>query len=240
MSQPFKGVPVSSKSQMEVPVEVVSQPSGVDIDKLYGHAKDVGSVEDIPARAVPTAEQLGTSELPEVSTKAEAVRSGQLKVSDLSATDFDDFMSASIVAIPKRLPTMLDVRAKDPNFRLRWINFKADGGRRVDECKAEGFTLARKEEVIGLESDSIMVQTDGIKYHDVLLMKVSTQWLFGRLKQNALESMRMVSPKRLHKAAVDGANKVVRQGINDSGRSYAELKDTISFYTPGEGEVPNR
>ena len=35
MSQPFKGVPVSSKSQMEVPVEVVSQPSGVDIDRLY-------------------------------------------------------------------------------------------------------------------------------------------------------------------------------------------------------------
>jgi hypothetical protein len=245
----FKGVPISSRGQLEIPVEVVSQSSVVDIDKTLDEQyskKEVDAAEAVPERKVPLAAEAATGvDVPKeetktaVEVKAEAVRSGQIKVSELAQVDFDDFMHSSIVALPKRLPTMLDVRAKDPNFRLRWVNFKADGGRRVDECRAMGFTVAKTEEVQGLEEASIMLHPDGIKYHDVLLMKVPTKLLFGWLKQNALESMRAVSPKFLHKAAKAEGERTLRQGIMNEGRSYNDMKDKIGIYVPGEGEVPN-
>ena len=219
----FKGIPISSKSMMDVPVQVVSQPSVYDV---IARAGEQSTVQDTVVKEP---------------AKAEAVRSGEVKVSALEQPEFDDFMASSVVAIPRRMPTMLDLRCKDPNYRPRWVNFKADGGRRVDECKADGWTIALREEVLTreglpLDPDNTIVQKDCIKCHDVVLMKVQTWKLFGWLKSNAEKSLRTVSRTHAHNRALSEANAELSKGLNEIG-CPKERRDDISIYIPSGKEA---
>lgn len=229
MHKEFSGVPISSRSQMDVPVQVVSQPSSKEIfNDEQSKVANVGQEKE---------GQEGRE-----SAKAEKVRSGEIKISELEPVDFDDFMHSSIVAIPKRLPSILDIHAKDPNFRLRWVNHKADGGRMLDERKAMGFRVAKPEECVTpdgrpITNDSILFKADGrLSYHDVTCMIVPTRLLWGWYKANALESAAKVAPRRLHQDALKEANATLRQGISGEsergGRSVSELSELISVYDP--------
>ena len=199
MSTPKQfGVPVSSKSQVNIPVTVVSQP---------------------PSQEVLEQEQKQTE----------------------SANVPDDFLDSSIIATPKRMPTLLDLRAKDPNFRARWVNCKADGGRMVDERKAMGFHIAKIEEVVtpdgkDLEKDSILYQSTGmLKYHDVVLMLVPTRLLWGWYKHNALSSAAKVAPRRLHSDALRQGQETLNNGLvgqKTGGRTASEISELISIYDP--------
>lgn len=196
----FKGIPVSSKSAMEVPITVVSQPTISDVDKT------------------------------------DTVTSGHINPADFQDSVIpEDFMNASIVAIPKRLPSMLDLRPKDPNWCLRWVEFRADGGRNFEERRALGFQIAKLEDVANLETDNIMVKPDGIRYHDVVLMKIPTRTLWGWYKHNAITSLRSVQPRKMHTDAAQQGNKLINDGIageDRGGRTIQEAKDLISVYVP--------
>lgn len=237
MKQQFKGVPISSRSQMNIPVTVVSQPSSTDI---YGGNNDN---DENKSTSVTNEAPEAPAEVTEAA-KAEALRTGEVKISELLPVDFDDFMHSSIVAIPKRLPSILDVHAKDPNYRLRWVNCKADGGRMVDERKAMGFSVAKIDEVVAADGkplmrDSALYQTDGIlKYHDVICMKVLTRLLWGWYKYNAESSAAKVAPRKLHKDALEKGREVLNSGLSGQdrgGRSLSEIRDLISLYDPGTG-----
>jgi hypothetical protein len=211
--KPFS-MPVSSKSAMQAPITVVSQPSIKEVPN--GEERKEGSNEG---------KNDGTQE-----------EKGQ----EVNNPAYDDFMNSSIVAIPRQLPTMLDVRCKDPNFRPRWVNFVSDNGRFLEEKKAMGFRLAKPEEIIGLPTDSLMVKPEGIKYHDVILMVVPTKLLFGWYKHNAIESANKVNPKRLHQAAMAEGEKILRQGIANEGRNYKEMAELIGVYIPGQQEIDKK
>jgi len=222
--KPFLGVPVSSKSSMQVPVTVVSQPTVKEVNDAANSTKN---------REESSKEGSGKGS---GEAKEEARPGGE----GVLEPDFSDFMNSSIVAIPRTLPTMLDVRCKDPNYRPRWVNCKADHGRCVDDAKARGFRIAKVEEIVGLAEDSLMIKPEGIKYHDVILMVVPTKLLYGWYKFNALDSMNKVNPKRLHQAAKEEGERTLRQGISNEGRNYKDVADLIGIYVPGEGEMSKK
>ena len=157
-----------------------------------------------------------------------SIRAGKVPVSQIPPQDLDDFMAESIVARPLRLPTMLDVRSKDPNYRLRWV-FKGKDGMRYNDMLAAGFVKATPEDVVGLNSD-VMVKAEGITYNDVILMKIPTAILFGWYKHNALRSMRTVSRKGAHAVAKQQSDVMIRQGINSE---YSNSSDTVSAAQKG-------
>jgi len=212
----FKGIPVSSKSAMQVPVTVVSQPSSKEI---FDHAEA----------------KTGNSEQKGVQSNTDQNESDRTREKEVNPA-LDDFMASSIVAIPRQIPTMLDVRCKDPEWRPRWVNWKSDEGRFLEEKKAMGFRLARPEEIIGLDPSSTMIKPEGIKYHDVVLMVIPTKILYGWYKHNAITSAARVSQRELHRNMNEQANKVLRQGITNEGYSFKDVADKIGIYIPSQSE----
>ena len=200
----------------------------VDIDKI--------EAEEVKQKAK-TQEQLHKEEV------AFSIKAGRIPVSQIPPQDLDNFMAESIVARPLRLPTMLDVRAKDPNYRLRWV-FKGKDGMRYNDMLAAGFVKASTEDVVGLSSE-VMIKPEGITYNDVILMKIPTAILFGWYKHNALRSMRTVSNKGAHAVAKQQSDVMIRDGIRSEygsgqqaitqkGWTQDEVSRSVTAYIPGE------
>jgi len=201
-----------------------------------GHKINLDEINDQETKETST--QTETKEDTHKREVASNVRSGKVEIRDLSARDLDDFMAESIIARPLQLPTFLDVRSKDPNYRLRWINFKAMGGARFDWACAAGFTKAEIKDVVGLNSN-ILVHPDGIKYHDVILMKIETATLFGAYKHNALRSHQMTTRFGAHKIAKQEGDAELRNGISSEGFNPNDprVSGKIGIYIPDDKTI---
>ena len=82
-----------------------------------------------------------------------------------------------------------------------------------------------------------MVQPDGIKYKDVMLMVIPTTKLFGAYKYNALRSLQMVGRKGAHRMAAREGEQSLQGVINSldapSG-AKTEIRRGIGIYEPTE------
>lgn len=241
---PFKDKGMTTKDQQNQPVRVVSTASGNDMDVASiptPNKEDFVETEKV---------DLSSIEEQEISKTAQAVKGvepdqyvgfskGQ-PLSKINARDLDNFMASSVIARPVRLPSKLNARSKDPNWRLRWVEFKAEDGRRYSDCLEMGFVNASKDDVVGLQ---VKINSDGtIKADDLILMKIQTEVINGYLKHNALKAMKMVSKTGVKQMAQSEGNKILREGAmlydendlrhKDQNRraSYGEYRDKLEIF----------
>lgn len=212
----------TSKSAMETEVRVVSQPTTEEL------AEELDKLPPISMDEM-------TQEAPKVA-EPEVVESKRIHVNDVSPAQVDDILAASIIARPLTMPDFLDQRAKDPKYRLRWVNYKANGGARYDQMRAAGFRNAIPEEVIGLNS-SLTQENGSIRYNDTILMIIPAEILLGAYKHNYLRSQRMVSPQGAMNSAKLVAEKEMSKGLNELHISPEYMEDArmgkkVNFYTP--------
>jgi hypothetical protein len=180
--------------------------------------------------------------LEEVATETNQQVTSATHVNEMSSNDVDDILSASVIACPLQMPNFLDVRSRDPNYRLRWVNFKAQSGARYDAACAMGFRKAVAKEVVGLNS-SIMIAGDGIKYYDVILMAIETKKLLGHYKWNFMRSVARV--KHVGQEALQRAKQDVQSGLRQEGVSQEAFQNPgerpkLDFYIPGDKEILSR
>lgn len=224
MSQPSP-VMTTKNTILSQKTEVVTQASSNDFD--FTGLADVGA----------TAEPEPELKTVQPKSMADGISSGTVAVKPVNPSTVDDFMSESIVARPLRLPNYLDVRCKDPNFIPRWVNFKTQNGARYSMFKSSGFRNAKQEEMVGL-SEEITVGSDGmIKDHDVVLMVAPKSIVFGAYKQNALNSMRMISRTGAMGRAKEESDRVIRQGISSEGFNYGQYGKKLTSYIPDGDEI---
>jgi hypothetical protein len=225
-------------------VQVVSSPPITEAQENY----DLGNVGEVKTEEVPKRIDLSPLDEKDVNTEpltfeqevqgqvAADVRAGRVDVSKLDPAMLTNFMHDAIVARPIRLPSMLDVKCKDSNWWPRWVNFKAHSGAMYNDAVAMGFRKAVKDEIVGLTTD-LMIQPDGIKYNDVILMVIPTTKLFGAYKYNALRSLQMVGRKGAHRMAAREGEQSLQGVINSldapSG-AKTEIRRGIGIYEPTE------
>ena len=226
---------MTTKDQINKRVRVVSTASGNDMDVASIPTPNKDEFEETQAVDFSSLE-----DQQEVPATAQAVKGvepdnyvgfskGQ-PLNKINARDLDDFMAASVIARPVRLPSKLNARSKDPNWRLRWVEFKAEDGRRYSDCLEMGFVNASKDDVVGLQ---VKVNSDGtIKADDLILMKIQTEVINGYLKHNALKAMKMVSKTGVKQMAQAEGQKILQQGAEEHGRKvpYRDYADKISIF----------
>ena len=207
---------MTTADQINRPVTVVSSQSG--------NAMDVGSeqITDVGEQFTEVGHPINV----DVPDSAQAVKGNDpaeytgfatgVHINTMRTSDLENFMRESVIARPVRLPNNLTVRSKDPQYRLRWVEFKSEDGRRYNDCCNMGFRNAKPEEVVGLNT-TLKVQPDGIKYNDVILMIIPCETLDGYYKYNALRALKMVSQKGSAKIAAAEGNAQLRQGMADAG-----------------------
>lgn len=235
---------LTSKDQMNIPVQTVSQPSAVELAEMVKDVEVLNPLDEfnntpIPETSVAPIDD-DVAKLAEVVEATDGLVSSQpLHVNELSNIQVDDILSASIIARPLVLPNHLDQRARDPKYRLRWVNFKANGGARFEQCAAAGFRIAKPEEVVGV-NPQLNITPTGIKYHDTILMLIEADRLLGAYKYNFQRSLNMVSEK----GALDSANKLAQgqfgRDMNNlpGGRVPSEYmvdgrgQQKVKFYVP--------
>lgn len=216
--------------------ETVTQASANDFD--FEGLTDVGENYKEPelktvTEVVDEAQPKNTQPKP----MADGIHSGNVNVKAVNPATVDDFMSDSIVARPLRLPNYLDVRCKDPNWIPRWVNFKTQNGARYSMFKSAGFRNAKQEEMVGL-SEEITIGGDGmIKDHDVVLMVAPKAIVFGAYKQNALNSMRMISRTGAMGRAKEESDRIIRQGISNEGFDPGQYGKKLTSYIPDGDEI---
>lgn len=234
---------MTTQMGMNMPVQTVSQAPIGTYEAIEAAEKAANG--EVTLAPITEAEDFDTSEalrelaMQEAKEQTKGSVASAPTVAQMSPQALDDFLADSIIAVPLQMPNFLDLRAKDPNYRLRWVNCKAQGGVRFDQAQAMGFRVARKEEVMGLNSN-IMIAPDGIKYHDVILMIIETKKILGHYKYNFLRSASRV--QRSGQEAMQRAKQDVQAGLRHEGISQSAFQTPgeapkLDFYIPGDKEL---
>jgi hypothetical protein len=212
--------------------EFVNQPVFTEA----GHQINLDVLEDTPKEKTANASVAPQEEFVTTGT----VPPSSKHINEMSWQELNNFMSASVVARPVRLPARLNARAKDPNMRLRWIEFKAEDGRRFRDAETMGFRTARPEEVVGLSTEVTTRADKTIVDHDLILMIIPAETINGYLKYNALRAMKMVSQFGSRRMAKQEGEATLRQGIAGEGININSPKmvdrfgnSKLEVYIPG-------
>lgn len=89
----------------------------------------------------------------------------------------------SVVARPLMAPEVCSIRVKNTEYRYRWVNKMAQGGRYYMQRKAQGFVNATTDDVEILSGD--VTSTSGeITAFDLVLMKIRADLYDGAIKHN--------------------------------------------------------
>lgn len=147
-------------------------------------------------------------------------------------TDEEVFEDASIEAKPLYMPEMLSVKPKDPNYILRWVNFKNQSGMNLQRMQLMGFTNASPKDVEGLNPE-IMLHDGALRYMDVILMKIQRLRYQQHLKANYIKNQLSVGNKVVG-AAKDTVSAALRQ---DSRIGSAMAQGKVSVFVPSEAEA---
>lgn len=252
MQEKATGKVMTTADTINTDVRVVSASSAnVMAEQLISAAQvqsQVGEVEvlspiDLDVRGGPMSGQELNLEQVRQETGGQ-ITSQSVPINQLGAADVDDILSDSIIAKPLALPNFLDVKAKDPKFRLRWVQFKAQGGARYEQLLAAGFRNALPQEIVGLNS-TLLVHPDGIKYHDTILMIIEADKLLGQYKWNFMRSLNMTSRSgALQKAAEQASNQFTADSRSGEFAQFNRQPDApmmdsrghskVAFYIPKE------
>ena len=224
---------------MNQPVQVVSQAKIEEVQAIEDAEVSPTIMESSDVDAEAALRELALEEAAK-ETKQQVTSAAH--VNEMPSSEIDDILSASIIACPLQMPNFLDVRSKDPNYRLRWVNCKAQGGARYDAACAMGFRKAIPQEVVGLNSN-IMIAGDGIKYFDVILMAIETKKLLGHYKWNFLRSASRV--QKSGQEAMQRARQDVQSGLRQEGVPQEAFQNPgerpkLDFYIPGDKEILSR
>lgn len=150
------------------------------------------------------------------------------KMTELQVFDLD----VPIETFGHDLPDYMNVKLKDNNFSLRWVQKMP---RRLGPMKAKGFTFVRKEDIEGELNIAIEEDENGvIRFDDVILMKIPKQQYFGMLRANHERALKMVDPKAAHKTAAARVINDMKSSEDGAGAydKYAGAKK-LAVFTPG-------
>lgn len=128
--------------------------------------------------------------------KKEAVKIESKPISEAEVrplTEDEILRDASIIARPLHTPDQLKVKGRNPNYVLRWINFKGMGGGWLSKWQAAGYTFATKEDVLELNGELRVDDNRIIAPPDLVLMKMQATVYYGHIKHNLQRSQEMVS-----------------------------------------------
>lgn len=184
---------------------------------------------------------IGGQQAPQVA-KAAAPPTAQLPVYD----------SSIIKAVPLADPDFSNLRPKNPMHRLYWSNRGYQNGFRVNYRQAQGFRLARKEDLANLPLDehgnSYMCDPSGaIINGDLVLMIIGKNAYEGALLHNHNQAIRRGSRfGQVHQNWKTGPNgelvpvgeptDVVRATIDET-RASPMQKAKIRAFVPGAAEL---
>lgn len=93
-----------------------------------------------------------------------------------------------IVAKPLSSPDFLDLKPKNPAISIRWVNRGHENGHRVDVHSAQGFEIAKPEDIEKLPPS--LVKDGQIIYGDLILMKLPKADYYGALLNNHNKAVR--------------------------------------------------
>lgn len=143
-----------------------------------------------------------------------------------------DDLDEVIIAKPLSMPQELDMKPKDKNVSLRWVNRKAGGGARYEQALAMGFQNAKVEDIITttLVKGATIADDGNIVRHDVILMKMRRADYEGALKWNDQTATNRVERKTLNR----GAKQAGQQELNGMP---AEVLSKVNFYTPAADDA---
>lgn len=167
------------------------------------------------------------NEAPEDIPKEKVKVSSDLTLCDLDETDL---LNPLIEAHDFYMQNMLEVKSSDPEYVLRWVNWKCGEGSNVLMMKSMGFEYATTEHIIGgreaITGDA--VSADGyIKTYDVVLMRIKKTKLFPKLKANLLSSLNAV--QNYKSRAAGSALSLVDAAVPGALRQAAQAGKIVAF-----------
>lgn len=140
-------------------------------------------------------------------------------------------MDLPINPISHEIPDFLNARLKDSNFVTRWIHTSS---RRLGECLAQGFKYVRPEELA--EDLKVEIAPDAaghIIYSDVVLMKITKEKYYGRLRENYKRAVSMTqSAGRLHEKMKNAIESELSSGPYSDDYQKYHKEGHMTTYTP--------
>lgn len=143
-----------------------------------------------------------------------------------------------IEARPLQLPDFVNLRAKNPNVSLRWVNRAAGDGQRLDEMTFAGFIPVKPFEICMPDGKEVLpsfVRDGKIIRGDLILMKISRVQYEGALKYNWKRAVNRLHPSTQLKNGQAQLSKGIREtGVPSSiGRTLASK---LQAFRPGAGD----
>lgn len=138
-----------------------------------------------------------------------------------------------IVAKPLSSPDFLGVKAKDPAKSVRWVNRMYENGHRVDVHAAQGFEIAKPDEVLKLDGTPIppsIVKNGQIVFGDLICMILPKPDYYGALLNNHNKAVRRLTRSGIHQR---GEHMMEEELTQVPGKTSDKKK--IVVYTPGSG-----
>lgn len=141
-----------------------------------------------------------------------------------------------IVAKPLSDPEFLGLRPKNSMHQLYWANRGHQNGIRVNYRHAQGFRMAKKEDLI--ECPDFMVDVTGqLIYGDLVLMLIGKAEYQGALLHNHNKAIRRVNKFGAFETNETGQPIDVMKATLDETRASAGQKAKIRPFTPGSSEL---
>lgn len=123
----------------------------------------------------------------------------------------------AIIARPLMTPEVCSLRIKNHDYRYRWVNRDALGGRMYTQRKAQGFMNATNNDVDVMGAD--VQDKDGeIRAGDLILMKIRCDLYDGAIKFNIKKSQTLASARGMY---LDGASSDVHSDAAPSRHTVA-------------------
>jgi hypothetical protein len=146
-----------------------------------------------------------------------------------------------IQARPLSLPDFINVKAKNPNISLRWVNRAvglAGSTQRLDEMVYAGFEPATPVDVCMANGQPIMnnlIKDGKIIRGDLMLMKISRQAYEGALKYNWERAVQRLHPGKQLATGQSQLNKAVAErGVPRN--VLPTIKSKLQAFRPGTDE----
>lgn len=156
---------------------------------------------------------------------------GNVELREMSDLDF--IKDASIIARPLMLPETLKIKAKDPHYVYRWINWKGAGGTWFRKMKLAGFIPARVEDLHEHHAE-VDTSTGNIVMGDLMLMKIQREVYGGMIKHNFQRAMVMSQHAAVHRQAAEEGYAHIEQ---TTGAPESYIKDKVKYYIPDREEA---
>lgn len=154
---------------------------------------------------------------------------------DLESLDESKIMDLPFIQAKSfDIAAMLQVKAKDPSVRFRWVNWKNYEGGNYAMFKSIGFqdaTVEDVDETVTPIGEHLVKDGTTIKFYDVVLMKVNVFALMSAYKANIQKSLRQVG--RWSDDALKAANETFKNSVSsDMLMAMKQAGYNVEFFNP--------